>query len=177
MKNEFNKRFDQLEKKREHLFSELKNHSEKIINKKPAPDKWSVAEVMMHLIKGEEASLMFMQKKAADTSKANTSGMIHRLKYALLNIAFHLPLKFKAPGIILPKTEFISLQELEKKWKDIRKRIRQLTDQLPEADFKKELWLHPNTGKMDLLQMIRFTTMHFDRHREQIDRTLKSVAH
>ena len=52
MKSDFNKRYEKLEEKRTQLFKELTNYSDKVINKKPAPNAWSVAEVLDHLMVG-----------------------------------------------------------------------------------------------------------------------------
>lgn len=175
MKSEFNKRYKLLEEKREQLFSELKKHSDEVLNKKPSPDKWSVMEVIQHLMKGEGASLMYLQKKTLDVSKASKTGFKNKWRYFILDTVFSLPLKFKAPQITSPKNDFVTLEELDKKWDKIRKEILEITDKINEKDFDKELWRHIISGKMNLLQMVDFFTIHFDRHREQIDRTLKIV--
>ena len=70
MNAQLEKEFTQLETERKNLFSELKNYSDDVINKKPRPEAWSVAEVIIHLITAEEMSLKYLSKKIQDTSKA-----------------------------------------------------------------------------------------------------------
>jgi hypothetical protein len=177
MKNEFKTRYQQMEASRQKLFSELKNYSQDVINKKPAPDKWSVAEVLQHLIVSEEASLNYIRKKTANASPSKKSGLSAKIKYALLQIAFNIPVKYKAPKIIVPQaTGNIQLNELDNKWRQIRSETIAIIEKLSDNDFENELWLHPVTGKMSLMQMVDFLTMHFQRHERQIKQTLKAIS-
>lgn len=177
MKSEFNKRYQRLEEKRKKLFEELKNYSDEVINKKPAPNAWSVAEVLAHLMTGEEATLFYLQKKTLDTSKTANAGLKGMWKYFVLKTAFDLPLKFKAPAVTTPKQVFVSLKDIDDKWTAVRKDTLAIINKLNNNDIKKELWKHPVSGKMNLFHMVDFFNIHFERHQQQIERTLKSVAH
>lgn len=168
-------RFAQIEANRKQLLQELKQYPDAVLNKNPAPGKWSVIQVLEHLMASEGASLRYLQKKTLDTSKAAPAGVKGAAKLLLTKAAFMLPIKFKAPEIMEPVTSNVSLKEAEEKWTSIRSGLYQLLSKLPEKDLDKEIWKHVVSGKMNAYQMIEFFNFHFKRHQGQIERTLAAV--
>lgn len=176
MKTEFNTLYKALGEKREQLFSVLRNYSDDVLNQKPSAESWSVAEVIQHLMAADFATLRYLQKKTLDTSRSKNAGLTNKIRLGLLKLAFALPFKYKAPPVTTPKERsHLSLIEMDVKWKQIHDDTLSLINKLNDQDFKKELWLHPIGGKMNLFQMINFSNVHFDRHKEQIHRTLDRV--
>lgn len=175
MNTQIEKQFKQLEQERSNLFNELKNYSDEVINKKPSPDKWSVAEVIAHLITAEEMSLKYLSKKIQDTSKEKPEGFKHKYRWLLVQIVFNFNIKFKAPEIVEPKMGYQSLANLETKWSDIRNQTLQLLQKLSDDEVNKTLWKHAIAGKLNLHHMVRFFGVHYNRHKKQIERTLTAV--
>jgi uncharacterized damage-inducible protein DinB len=95
MNAQLQKQFLQLEEERKNLFNELKNYSDELINKKPSPEKWSVAEVIAHLITAEEMSLKYLSKKIQDTSKEKPETLESKFRWLLVQIVFAFNIKFK----------------------------------------------------------------------------------
>lgn len=176
MKAEFEQRYKELEQKREQLFKDLKAYSDETINRLPDSNSWSVAEVIGHLMSAERATLSYLKKKTLDTSRSKNAGLSNKLKYNLLKMLFSVPLKFKAPKVTTPIAKYSLLLEMDIEWAAIRRDTNAIIAKLDEKDFKKELWLHPVSGKMNLLQMVNFTHIHFDRHKKQIEKTLKAIT-
>ncbi len=168
--------FQKIEDDRKQLFVLLKNYSNEILLKKPAPDKWSVAEVIGHLMVAEGASLKYLQKKTQDMSKEPNAGFTGWRRLAFVKLVFVLPVKFKAPEITAPPKETKSLEVLEHEWTQLRKDTYKLISSLSDADAKKSIWKHTLAGKMNIYQMVEFFGFHFQRHLGQIRRTLKAVA-
>lgn len=164
-----------MEEERKNLFSDLKKYPDDLLNKKPKPEAWSVAEVISHLMTAEEMSLKYLQKKLQDTSKARKEGLKHKWRWFLVQAVFTFDIKFKAPEIVKPNPAFASLSDLEKSWAATRSQILQLLMKLDDADLKKDLWKHAVTGKMNLHHMVEFFGIHFRRHKKQINRTLAAV--
>lgn len=175
MNTQIEKQFKQLEQERRNLFNELKNYSDEVINKKPSSDKWSVAEVIAHLITAEEMSLKYLSKKIQDTSKEKPEGFKHKYRWILVQIVFNFNIKFKAPEIVEPKMGYQSLANLETKWSDIRNQTLQLLQKLSDDEVNKTLWKHAIAGKLNLHHMVQFFGVHYNRHKKQIERTLTSV--
>lgn len=168
--------FDAVEKARKGLFDDLKSYNDEVINKKPSPEAWSIAEVLEHLIIAEEGSLKYMQKKTQDTSKVPVAGLQSKWRFLLTNAIFVLNISFKAPAVVVPSGKFVTISELDAKWTQLRADTLQLLCKLPEADLNKEIWKHAIAGKMDAYQMVAFFNMHFNRHRKQVYRTLAAVV-
>lgn len=77
---------------------------------------------------------------------------------------------------MIPEEKFKSLKEVESEWAQIRSDLFQLIGNLSNAELKKELWKHAIAGKMDIYEMLDFFHIHFERHRNQIERTLRAVS-
>lgn len=175
MNTQLEKQFLQLEEERKNLFSELKNYSDEVINKKPSPEKWSVAEVIAHLITAEEMSLKYLSKKIQDTSKEGNETFKNKYRWLLVQIVFTFNIKFKAPEIVEPKMGYQLLTNLETKWNDVRNQTLRVLQKLSNEEVNKTLWKHALAGKMNLHHMVQFFGVHFNRHKKQIKRTLNEV--
>lgn len=170
------KEFLQLEEERKKLFAELKNYTDDIINKKPAPEKWSIAEVISHLIAAEEMSLKYLLKKTLDTTREGKEGIKHKWRWLLVQIVFAFNIKFKAPDIVEPKTGYQPLNSLETKWNLVRQETLDKLRQLSVEETEKTLWKHAIAGKLNLRHMVQFFGVHYKRHLKQINRTLQQVV-
>lgn len=168
--------WQKLEHNRLDLFNFLEKQDPSVFNQKPAPDKWSVNQTILHLIEAESASLQYMKKKLSFGTDLPKAGFKSHVRRFLLNVAFVLPLKFKAPPNLakMPKND-LDFQTLKNKWAALRAEYLDLLNNLPENVFTAELWRHQIAGKMTLFQMIDFFDDHQSRHRGQIERTLKQV--
>ncbi len=176
MNVQLQKKFNQLEEDRKKLFNELKSYSDDVINKKPSPEKWSVSEVIAHLITAEEMSLKYFSKKIQDTSKEKSEGFKHKYRWLLVQIVFTFNIKFKAPEIVEPKMGYQSLANLEAKWWEVRNHTLQVLQKLSDEEVNKTLWKHALAGKMNLHHMVQFFGVHYNRHKKQIERTLEVVT-
>lgn len=176
MSSTLEKDFQQLETERKQLFTDLKKHSDELLNKKPAPEKWSVAEVIAHLITAEEMSLKYLSKKIQDTAKEQPEGLKHKWRWLLVRIVFAFDIKFKAPEIVEPKSGYQTLADLDTHWTNIRSQTLQVLQKLSAEERNKTLWKHAIAGKMNLHHMVQFFGTHYARHKKQIERTLQAVS-
>jgi hypothetical protein len=137
---------------------------------------WSIAQVVEHLIKAEESSLQYLQKKTQDTSKVPVAGLASRWRYFLTSAVFMTNIKYKSPELILPGDSYATIKNLDERWAKVRKDTYELLNRLPEADLRKEIWKHAVAGKMNISQMLAFFNIHFNRHRKQVYRTLAELV-
>lgn len=176
MSTQLHKQFETLEQSRKALFNNLRKYPDELLNKSPAPGKWSVVQVMGHLMTSEGASLKYLQKKTLDTSRSKHAGFGGKRRLLALKFFFYAPVNFNAPTVLLPDDGFRSLSEVETEWTTLRNDLNELIGKLSEEELQKELWLHPMAGKMNIYQMLEFFGIHFERHRRQIERTAASVS-
>ncbi len=175
MSTRLNTQFNELEKSRKALFDSLQKYPDEVLNKQPAPGKWSVVQVMEHLMASEGASLQYLKKKTLDTSRAQPAGFKGQWRLFITKLIFYSPASFGAPSALEPPATFIPLKQVEADWAKLRGDTFQLLSKLSETELKKELWKHIISGKMNIYQMLEFFGIHFKRHQKQIERTLKQV--
>ena len=166
---------NKLESDRKALFADLQQYPDELLNKKPSPEAWSVAEVIGHLLTAEEMSLAYLKKKVQDTSSAKPEGLKQKWRWLLVQVVFTFDIKFKAPDIVTPKIGYTTLAELDKRWSDTRRQTTAILNTLSDKELNSQLWKHAIAGKLNLYHMLAFFGIHFNRHKKQIARTLKAV--
>ena len=169
------KEFKQLEAERKNLFNDLKQYPDELLNKKPKPEAWSVAEVIAHVMAAEGYSLKYLQKKVQNTAESGNETLKHKWRWLLVQSVFTFDIKFKAPEIVEPKIGFVTLAELESQWSVTRSETEKILNALSDAEVHKTLWKHAVAGKMNLHHMVKFFGIHSRRHKKQIARTLAAV--
>jgi hypothetical protein len=178
MKPQISKRLDKLDSMLEALLADLQPLPDALLNSKPGPGKWSVLQVLHHLMIAEQLSAMYVQKKTStgidDIPEVPISSYTKLLS---LRLTFLMPFKFKAPPAVgddvLPDTS--TLDEVFGTWRQNRQSLRALLHNLPENVLGKAIYKHPIAGKLNAAQMLDFFDLHFSHHLAQIKRTLNAV--
>ncbi len=167
--------FDKMENERLAILKALETDSEEALTQKPAPNHWSVAEVVQHLSKAEEGALKYMRIKLEHGGHKKAS-FGAALKQKLLNLAISLPIKYKAPNVIkLDENADLSFAKAVEDWTEIRNTLRSEYEQVDEELIDHELFKHPAAGKLSIYQSVKFMRQHLQRHKGQIERTIKHV--
>jgi uncharacterized damage-inducible protein DinB len=94
--------YQQLEDDRTRLMAELSKASGDTLSLKPSKDKWSVNEILTHLLTSEQLTIRYLKKKSLGIEQLRNSGLAEKIRYAVLEISQRLPLKFKAPKHVVP---------------------------------------------------------------------------
>ena len=158
-----------LEDKRKKLYDLLEELDEKQLNSRPAEDKWSITQIIFHLVKAEQLSVISINKEIRNTEyrKAGISALVRSslLKYALMS-----PLKFKAPAILGNMPAEYDIEELKTKWVTVRNKLNSALGEVDKELGKKYLFTHPYAGKLNIYQTMDFLLQHFNHHNRQIVR-------
>ncbi len=161
------------------LLESLKDQPEHVLNKKINEEKWSVLQVIYHLILTEEASINYCKKKLSFNPELKKAGIVTYFRRISLMTFVGLPFKFKAPEMVsetrMPKE--MRFWELVKKWKNIRQEAKEFLGGLPPEMFKKEVYKHPAAGRLTLTDMVDFWEVHFRRHRKQIKKIMSQEGY
>jgi hypothetical protein len=168
------KQLQQLDVELIELLKTLKDYSERTLNKKPAENKWSVLQVMNHLILVEGYGKAYAEKKMSFNPELKKAGLGGTWRKFLMNAFVKYPFKINAPepvsGNNLPEES--GFWETAKKWKQQREELRAFFEKIPAEHFNKELFKHGFAGKMSLYGLMDFNVAHFKRHRRQINKIL-----
>lgn len=168
--------FRKMESEREAIVSEMSNHSEEILTKKPDSNSWSVAEVAMHLVVAEGGALAYMRKKLEFGGHAKSS-LGAAIKQRLLNVAISAPIKFKAPPVAdIKESESVSFADATDRWKSQRAELLKEYEAMEDAIVEHELFKHPAAGKLNVLQSVKFMRGHMNRHIKQMRTTVKTIS-
>jgi uncharacterized damage-inducible protein DinB len=170
------KQFTKLEAQREDLLRRVESSSASVLNSKPG-GKWSVLEILTHILTAEQLSQAYLKKKLQGIESLPEAGLSSRIRSGLLTISQRLPLKYKAPRRVVENTpEGLPLDEIRKRWDSSRQEYRELLEGFTAATVSKAVYKHPRAGYLNVLQMITFYRDHIVHHRPQILSRLK-VSH
>ena len=157
------------------LLEVLKDYSEATLNKKPAEDKWSVMQLMEHLMLVEGYGQSYVKKKLSFSSSLVKVGMATAWRNLVLNVFIKSPFKITAPDAVSEENlpEYSNFWETAKKWKEQRKLLWELFESIPLEHYDKEIYKHPLAGRLSIYGLLDFYQGHFTRHRKQMNGILK----
>jgi len=111
--------------------------------------KWSVSQILTHLVTSERMSLIYMKKKSQDIDQVDNSILIESFKLLALKMSQRLPLRYKAPRVLV---EPMLLPAVIKKWNTVRMDLYTFPEAMHEENIRKKIYKHPIAGRLDVLQ-------------------------
>ncbi len=172
MNSKLNSLFDSIETQRNLLLASLKGLSPEKLNRH-LPNKWSINEIISHLIAAEKLSLQYINKKMLGIEQATDTGAYEELKMILLQASQRLPLKFKAPKKVvegtLPEKDIAKLIE---QWNTVRQELKQILEKFEDHHIKRGVYRHVRVGMLNIQHAVKFFGEHVTHHTPQIRRQL-----
>lgn len=163
-----NQIIQEIEALRQQLFVKLATIDEAQLNRQPSPGKWSVLQIVHHLVISETGTVGYIRKKTQKPEAIPAVGLSASLKMKLLLFVFSINIKFKAPPILANPPQVLSRDTTFADWEKTRLSLSQLVKEIPEEVAKKGLFKHPLVGRINLLDTLIFTKYHFKHHLKQI---------
>jgi uncharacterized damage-inducible protein DinB len=173
MNSKLNALFCSLEEDRKKMLIAIKNLS--LENQKQAPPgKWSIQQILAHLIAAEKLSIIYLNKKILGIKDAPDTGVLEEIKMVLLQISQRLPLKFKAPRVVVENTPaYATFEELTADWDKTRTELKNLLEKFDDTQIKKKIYKHVRAGRLNIQHALIFFREHIIHHTPQINRLLK----
>lgn len=170
----FQKLFDEIESQRKSILDSLRHLTTDQLNKAPVPGKWSVSQILSHLVTAERMSVMYMQKKIQGVELAVDTGFWEEIKINLLKISQRLPgLKFKAPQRVVDNTTFYNnLLTIINEWDQVRGELKLLLEKIPDQYVNRSVYRHPFAGYLNIRQALIFFREHIIHHTPQIKKLI-----
>lgn len=143
--------------------------SEKQWRFKPAPDRWSVAEVSEHITVAESSLLglvqtKFMTSPAMPEKRAEVAG---KDEVILMRVPDRSH-KAQAPEFLKPTDRWANEADLVKAFEESRKATMDYV-RTTNDDLRDHFGPHPVFGTVDAYQWILFISAHSERHTKQIE--------
>lgn len=174
MNRALRKVFDTLEIEKENLLKRVSELSEEKLNCSIKPGKWSINQILSHVMEAERFSIQYMKKKSLGIDQLQNSGLKEEMKSIILILSQRIPfLKYKAPRVISESSvESISLQEIKTQWSGVRSEMKNLLEDLEEKNIRKKIYKHPVAGYLNARQGVSFLREHLLHHLPQIKKLL-----
>lgn len=157
-----------LEKTRNRLLDELEGLDDDLLNIPAADGKWSINQILCHLIKSEQLTAGYIKKKLSDKEDLGCSSFSNSYKSLLLKLALKSGKKFNAPASVAEVPGSSSFFDIRRQWDEVRFTMEDVLTEIPEDALDKCLFRHPYAGPLSVLQTLTFLQDHFDHHLPQI---------
>lgn len=161
------RRLARVESERESLLASLEGLGEEALRRRPAPDTWSILEVVEHMVQAEDFCLM--NHRDADALEVRPRSLRQRLAYELVVLILEGPVRVSAPVKAMNPEGTATLHELAERWRESQARLRSIVEstQDPRRDA---VFRHPVAGPMTPAQAVRMLDAHQRRHIRQIEK-------
>lgn len=165
--------FNELERQRIDILNRVKDLSEEKLNYAP-PGKWSINQILTHILVAEQLSVMYMKKKSLGSGQLQNSGLSAACRIIVLQASQRIPaIKFKAPKVVVDHTPpAFPLNELAVQWETHRQKLKAFLESIDEKNKRKLIYKHPVAGMLDARQAVVFFREHIIHHWPQIKRLL-----
>ncbi|WP_101446969.1 DinB family protein [Pontibacter ramchanderi] len=162
-------RYLKLEESRNRLIGELEGLEEELLNRSAAAGKWSINQIVAHVIQVEQLTNSYIQRKVQE-QELESATLAHSLRSLLLRIALHSGMKFKAPAVVSKVPPYVNLNSLRIQWDATRYALEDTLTALPQQQLDKCVFRHPYAGMLNIYQTLDFLHDHFSHHARQIAR-------
>ena len=164
--------FDSLEMERHQLLEKVSKLSHERFHE-AKPGKWSVSQIVGHLVAAERLSLRYMNKKILGIQDAGDTGIGEEIKMVLLKLSQRLPFKFKAPRALVENTPaYADIGQLQADWETERAELKALLEKFNDTETKRKIYRHIRAGRLNIQHALIFFREHYRHHWPQIKRLL-----
>jgi hypothetical protein len=159
--------FDSLEVKYGKLLQQLKALTDEVLYFKAGADKWSIVEVIEHLVVAEENML---DQLTGSTSATTVDPQDRSPKnYHIVIKVMTRDIPVDVPDESLEPHGQFSLEELLGRWDDTRKKTRAYIEGINPEKTEDLVYRHAFAGPLNMAETLRFIDVHFDNHMRHID--------
>lgn len=146
--------------------AEAKNANQRQLAFSPNPGKWSLLELLDHLVLVESQALRFMKSFDFNRSDKKTN-VRSRINSLLLRLFLSSRIKFKVPvPTVIPKQK--TLEVLLVEWDAQNEELVKFLSGFPEEKLHNFIFVHPVAGKFNILQTLDFLVDHLVHHQLQL---------
>lgn len=162
------RRLELIDQRRVALLDELATLDSAVLAAHPRPGKWSIGEIVEHLILSERDVLHDLPDPAELTTRAQS--FRNHLLYGLVMFILRFDVPVKAPSRGMLPRGGRPFHELREMWDTNHRWIRACLGNLDGAGWRRPVFMHPVTGPLTPAQAVRMLDVHLDRHIRQIRR-------
>jgi hypothetical protein len=163
-------KFDSLTQKRAALLQHLGSMPNKVLSFKAGPDKWSIVEVIEHLVLAETNLLEQLSANIPVSTLDPKSRTPEKHQIVIKVMEGDIPVD--VPDESVEPHGCMTMDALINQWDDIRIKLRYLLASINAENVDDPVYRHPYGGPLDIFETLHFFDVHFDNHMRHIDRIL-----
>jgi hypothetical protein len=148
------------------LLDELGALEPAVLTAKPLAGKWSILEIIEHLVLAERA--VFRGMPDPSRLEAGRRGLGSRGRYLLVMFILKAGIPVRAPSRRMLPQGGRSLAELRGLWDESQAWLRSVLDHLGSAGLESAVFEHPIAGPLTVEQSVRMVKVHLDGHVKQV---------
>jgi uncharacterized damage-inducible protein DinB len=169
--------YEATDKARTRLFESVEGLADAQATFRPAPEGWSIADIIEHLSLVDAQVLRLLQvvlhkAEAARNGEGEGGNSGTGATFAAVSIKEFVEQaatqKYSSPEAAVP-TGTVPLSDSIARLNQVRDALHELRPRLEQLDCTQLLYSHPAFGPMNLYQWLAFTGVHQSRHRRQIE--------
>lgn len=162
-----------LENRRRELFDVIDQLSEEQLRFRPEPDRWSILQVLQHVVRSEEGMLR-------SEVELRDNPLLDILKpgnlYQVVKDILEKDVPVGVPDPSLEPDGQTTVDELRATWDNERNAMGKLLETLVPDNVERVMFSHAAAGPLTALQMLEIAVAHLDNHRRQIDRICEEIT-
>ncbi|MEP7011367.1 MAG: DinB family protein [Acidobacteriota bacterium] len=156
-----------LDTRRNALLDELAPLDPAVLGRSPAPGKWSILEIVEHLVLSEREVCRFPETAER---RDRPRRLKHRFAYFVVFLVLRFRIRVKAPSPkMLPQGEW-SLADSRREWDENLNQLRAYASGLDRKALDRAVFKHPAAGPITLSQALTLGLLHVEDHARQIGR-------
>lgn len=164
------KQYDRLRLKLEALLQRLDSLTDESLSFKAGPDKWSIIQVVEHLVIAEKGLLQELSTHIP-VSTLDPDAKTPE-KHQIVIKVMQRDIEVDVPHESLEPHGNIALADLLIQWREIRKKLPGLLAEIQPEKIDDPVFQHPFGGPLDIGDTLQFFEVHFDNHMRQVDKIL-----
>jgi hypothetical protein len=173
MREELERQLGRLDKQRHALLDELETLTGEQVAFTPGPGKWSMLEVIEHLVISERE--IFKCVPEQPRKRQGISRLRNHVSYIFVVIVLKLGLPVPVVSHEMEPEGKSSLSELHRQWDENHGWLRGFVEKLSEEDLDRPVFCHPVAGPITLAQSIQMDRLHLNTHLRQIRRNKRMM--
>jgi hypothetical protein len=152
------------------LLDELDTLRAETLLAKPLPDKWSILEIVEHLVLAEREVLQNMPEPSHMVELKRSLKAHFTYPMVMMVLRCRIPVKAPSRGMI-PRGNS-SLAALRRQWDESQQWLRSYIGGLDGEGVSRAVFQHPVAGPLNALQAVQMGRLHVATHARQIRRLL-----
>ena len=174
MRRELLEKLEGMDRRRCALLDEVETLDPERLSTRPLPGKWSILEIIEHLVVAESEILENLPDPSHLTER--TRNLKSRFTYPIVMFVLRYRIPVKVPSRRMIPHGKTSLVALRHRWDESQGWFKSYIESLQEADFARTIFQHPVAGPLNVVQTVRMGELHLEIHARQIKKLLRPTS-